>query len=414
MSIERTANDFLQRYPRIKGAIRPIYQRVMRGLSRPKIVLDGPVRRVSPMDGREYLFGYYDKSPWNASERYMLCLGARQTYREPAPNEPADVVLLDVTRDYSPTTLAQTKTWNSQQGCMLQWLGPDHESRFIYNDFRDGQYCSVIRTVESGTERVLPLPVYAVSPDGSFALTLDFSRLHRLRPGYGYTNLPDTTAGELVPAGPCIWKLDLGSGQFVPLLNYDEFVSLDHRRDMDGAEHKINHLMISPSGNRFMVLHRWITDRGQRFTRLVTGNCDGSELFNLSDNDFVSHCYWRSNEEILSFLASPGGVKGYYLLRDKTSDVERLWPELLVDGHPSYSPAGDRVVTDTYPNRSRISSVFVINGDRITRVARVFAPFKYDLDVRCDLHPRWDRSGTKVCIDAAAEGRRGLYVIDPV
>ena len=45
------------------------------------------------------------------------------------------------------------------------------------------------------------------------------------------------------------------------------------------------------------------------------------------------------------------------------------------------------------------------------RIARVFAPFRYDFDCRCDLHPRWSRDGKKVCIDSVHEGKRALYVI---
>ena len=45
-------------------------------------------------------------------------------------------------------------------------------------------------------------------------------------------------------------------------------------------------------------------------------------------------------------------------------------------------------------------------------IARVFAPFKYDNDTRCDLHPRWSRDGKKVCFDSVFEGHRGLYVVN--
>ena len=45
-------------------------------------------------------------------------------------------------------------------------------------------------------------------------------------------------------------------------------------------------------------------------------------------------------------------------------------------------------------------------------IARVFAPFKYDNDTRCDLHPRWNRAGDKICFDSIFEGHRGLYVVD--
>ena len=33
-------------------------------------------------------------------------------------------------------------------------------------------------------------------------------------------------------------------------------------------------------------------------------------------------------------------------------------------------------------------------------------------EIRCDLHPRWNRDGTKVCFDSAHEGARQLYVMD--
>ena len=104
--------------------------------------------------------------------------------------------------------------------------------------------------------------------------------------------------------------------------------------------------------------------------------------------------------------------RGYYLLQDWAKSYKRLWPTLFGDGHPSYGPDG-RVITDTYPDRRRVASIYLLEeGKQETPVlARVFAPFRYDNDVRCDLHPRWDRSGNAVCIDSVYEGKRELYVI---
>ena len=161
-----------------------------------------------------------------------------------------------------------------------------------------------------------------------------------------------------------------------------------------------------------MVLHRWF-QKGRKHTRLVTVNIDKAEMYNLSDDVFVSHCYWKNDVEILSFLRKKETGDHYYLMRDKTQDYKMYWPELNTDGHCSYSPDGRFIITDTYPNRKRIASVYLCTEEdnRSRRIARVFSPFKYDNDCRCDLHPRWNRKGDKVCIDSVHEGRRGLYVL---
>lgn len=98
-------------------------------------------------------------------------------------------------------------------------------------------------------------------------------------------------------------------------------------------------------------------------------------------------------------------------MKDRTQKYEKLWDELISDGHPSYSPDGSMVVTDTYPDRARVASIYYMKENKITRIVRVFSPFKYDNDLRCDLHPRWNRIGDKICFDSVFEGLRGLYVV---
>ena len=98
---------------------------------------------------------------------------------------------------------------------MAQWLGPHYDKEIIYNDMRANQYCAVILNVDTMQERVLPLPVYTVSSDGTMALTLDFSRLHQLRKGYGYAALPETTKRYCIASicrylevESCQWRSD--------------------------------------------------------------------------------------------------------------------------------------------------------------------------------------------------------------
>lgn len=413
VEIENMGKAALEQFPVIKRSAKRAYQLASVATSNEKIKSDGDIARVSPDDGFEYFYGYYDKSPWDATDRYMICIKAKQAYKSVAPKEPAIVGVIDTHDNNQFIQIGVTHSWNVQQSCMAQWVGPDFRTKIIYNDFRNGKYCSVIYNWENKTEeRVLPLPVYDVARDGSFLLSLDFSRLHRMRPGYGYSNLPEVTKSELCPDKGCIWKVDVNTGEIEELFKYTDLAAFEPDESMVGAEHKVNHLMISPNGKRFMVLHRWFQN-GRKHTRLVTVNVDKTEMYNLSDDVFVSHCYWKNDNEILSFLRKKDIGDHYYLMKDKTQEYQMFWPRLRTDGHCSYSPNGSLIVTDSYPNRKRMAFVYLCKEEQEqpVRIARVFSPFKYDNDCRCDLHPRWNRAGDKVCIDSVHEGKRGLYVI---
>lgn len=421
MSLEQKINYQLNKYPAVKKVIKRAYQRTMYAIS-PKIKSEGNITRISPDDKEhEYFFGYYDKSPWDISDRYMLCMRANDTWSDVSPKETADILLIDTEKKEDGKDrvkkIAETRAWNVQQSCMLQWLGPDYSSRVLYNDYRDGKYVSVILTLATMEERVIAAPVYSVSADGKFALTLDFSRLYNLRPGYGYYNVPEKTKGVVLPDATAIWKVDLETGEITDLLKYTDFANFQPRPEMkeDGSVHKVNHIMLSPNGKRFMVLYRWFC--GQRkYTRLVTCNVDGSDMYVLSDDDMVSHCFWKNDSEILAFENKHNGGPGYYLMKDKTQEYIHCWSQFSNDGHPSYSPDGSLIVTDSYPDRARVASINLMDGDETkkenTTIARVFAPFKYDNDTRCDLHPRWNHAGDKICFDSIFEGHRGLYVVD--
>ncbi len=422
MSLEQRINYQLNKVPGIKKYIKRGYQLAMYAIS-PKIKSEGNIERVSPNDSCEYFFGYYDKSPWDATGRYMLCMRADNTWSAPDPIGEAEIVLFDFNlnpndKDYC-RRVAITQTWNVQQGCMAQWLGPDFKSKVLYNDLRDGKYCSVILDIMTKEVRILPLPVYTVSADGKTALSLDFSRLHSLRLGYGYAALPEKTKGVALPDETCIWKMNIETGEVKPLLKYTDFAKFQPRPEMQvsGSVHKVNHIMLSPNGKRFMVLYRWFVG-SRKYTRLITCNVDGTDMYVLNDDDMTSHCYWKDDEHIIAFENKKDGGAGYYLMRDKTQEYKHLWPQLSNDGHPSYCPTDNNlVVTDSYPNRARVADVKLLKdtdpeGKEMKVIARVFAPFKYDNDTRCDLHPRWKRDGSAVCFDSVFEGHRGLYVVN--
>ena len=102
-------------------------------------------------------------------------------------------------------------------------------------------------------------------------------------------------------------------------------------------------------------------------------------------------------------------------MEDKTQNYYRYWSSVDYDGHPSFSPNEEKIVFDRYPDGKRIASIMVADNkmdeSAISTIVKLFTPFKYDNDTRCDLHPRWSRDGEKICFDAVFEGTRGLYEV---
>ena len=111
MGLEQRINYQLNKYPRIKKYIKRGYQLTMYAISH-KIKSEGDIICVSPSDASEYFFGYYDKSPWDATGRYILCMRAKDTWSEPDPLGEANILLIDTKDGNSFRVLATTHTWN--------------------------------------------------------------------------------------------------------------------------------------------------------------------------------------------------------------------------------------------------------------------------------------------------------------
>ncbi len=429
-----------------------------------------PMRRVSPDDGGHWLFGYYEKCPWNKSGRYLLGCRVEFVDRQPNPGEKMTVGMFDLMNNDQFIELDQTPSWSWQQGTMLQWRGGDSEKTVIYNSQRDGQPCGVIRDVASGGVNYLPMCVYAVSPTGKRAVTLDFGRLHRLRPGYGYANFEELTPDQATPETNGIFGFNLppapgsapgsspapgsstapvpgsspiitsasadsnatsggagGAGGPKLLISLAQLAALQPRPEMNGVHHWVNHLQWNTTGSHFAFLHRWQLDQhGRHQTRMCVARADGSDLRVVWDSLFYSHYDWRDDRHILGYTCNQAGQRGFYLHdRQGQEVIVQAYDHSIItsDGHCSYSPPAnppnppDRrwILNDTYPQGpQRMRSLMLFDPATQKRIdlAKIHAPAGFEGAIRCDLHPRWNRDGTQICIDSFHEKTRGMYLLD--
>ena len=95
------------------------------------------------------------------------------------------------------------------------------------------------------------------SNDGTQAVTLDFARLHRLRPGYGYASYAERFADDPAPEKLGIWHMDLKSGKHDLIIALRQLAGFHPDNRFKGVDHWVNHLQFNPGGTRFIFLHRW-------------------------------------------------------------------------------------------------------------------------------------------------------------
>ena len=378
--------------------------------------LRDPVRAVT-RGPKHHFFGYYDKCPWNFSGSLLLAHEVTFNDRPPSGDDAATVGVVRLHDRGTPfVPLGVSRAWNWQQGAMLQWHPADPENLFLHNDCRDHRLVAVTRTCDGREARTYDLPVYAVAPDGKSALSLNFARLHRHRPGYGYAGVGDPWAAEHHPAGDGIRLLDLETGAHTLVVSLATLAQVSPSEDMAGVHHWVNHIQISPDGERFAFFHLWQAEPGAWHVRLFTARLDGSELSCLLDSHVISHYDWLDGHRILVWTSIPALGNRFVLCDLATGSRTVIGDGVLTeDGHASFSPDRNWLLNDTYPDPFQMRTLMlyrVRSGERVD-IARLYSPkSKWWGEIRCDLHPRWSRDGTQACIDSVHSGERQLHIVD--
>ena len=374
-----------------------------------------PMLETFRVPGAHAYFGYFDVTPFSSDGRRLLAGVAKVPNRARQPGQRLQVGYFERGKGYSFVALDETTAWSWQLGCRMQWL-PEAEDTFLFNKVVDGRYVAVIRRLGvTQPLKVVPHPVYAMNPAGTNALSVNFSRLGSLRPGYGCLEVPDETSGQPCPAEEGVWNVDLSTGRSDLLLSLTDLAALAPHESMQGATHYVNHPCYNPSGSRFLVLHLWIKN-GNRYCRLVTADADGGRAYALINEGKVSHFAWLSDDTLLAYGRHAASGHHYHLYKDRTAEREVFAPKLLTtDGHPSYSPDRRWLLTDTYPDAFGEKRLLLLPRDdetNLIELGRFYTPASYHGDVRCDLHPRWSPLGDAICFDSCHEGTRAMYVLN--
>ena len=372
-------------------------------------------------------FGYYDKLEFDPSNRYVLANEVDFEGRSPTADDAIKVGMVDLQDHDKWIELGQSHAWSWQQGCMLQWI-PGSKSEVIWNDregdAKTGKFVSRIMDVHSKKLRTIPMPIYALSPDGKKAITTDFRRIQNHRPGYGYAGLPDPAKDLLIPATSGVWTVDILTGESKLIISIADATNIRYENgkpdEFQNASHWFNHLLFNTDGTRILFLHRWRdkdAKNGSFVTRMFTANADGSDLFTLDPHGQTSHFIWKDPKTVTAWAWNPADGLRFYDFTDHTRDVQVVGKGVMnVNGHNTYiaNTNNEWILNDTYPDNKRLQNPYLYHSPTRVRVplGHFSSPKNYTGEYRCDTHPRSSPDGNWVVIDSPHNEGRQMYLID--
>ena len=384
---------------------------------------------LTPEQGH-YTFGYYDRCAWSEDNLMHLGLRIPQQERLPLPGEPAEVGYVDsLSRRFH--KVGDTLAWCHQQGAMTLWL--KHRSRtFIYNDFiRDGMRwlpITRIHSLDEGAAGHYDVPIYTISRDGRWGVTLNFSRIPRRGYSYAIAELP-LHAPEPDLDGDGLSLVDMITSEVKLIASYRQLINAHpFPYDLQDVYMWLNHAIFNCDASRVMVLFRYSPSvRKSRSWRtyMYTMDLDGNDLrCSLSDifwrHGAISHQIWgRTPQEILVDADWGGHAFGHeYIVFDESRhpfQAHRISTGMGPAGHLNFSPDGKWMAADTYPDKEGVQHLALVNvatgeweeiGSFLHRTPGAIG------DMRCDLHPRWSEDGTLLTVDTIHEGPRNIYLLD--
>jgi hypothetical protein len=375
-----------------------------------------PIRAIT--EGSEaHWFAYYDKHQFDPGNRYVLGMRVGFEGRSPTPDDVIYLGMIDLEDGDRWIPLGESRAWGWQQGCMLQWV-PGSTNEVLYNDREGETFFSVIKNVFTGESRRLPRPIYTLSPDGKTGVSINFARLDNTRPGYGYKGGRDPYADEIHPEKDGIFRVDLETGDTELIVSLAQIAAIPVEEPPAG-KHWFNHLLFNTDGTRFIFLHRVhhsLEKTNSWTTRMFTAAPDGSDIHCVADHLMVSHFIWRNPKQILAWSREPETGNRFHLYDDQTDRVEVIGEGILThDGHCSYSPCGNWIITDTYPDKERMQTLLLYRpaDNHVEPLGRFYQYPEHRGEWRCDLHPRWSRDGRYVTIDSThGDGKRQIYLLD--
>ena len=427
----------------------------------PKQVIEKYIKEIFQTDS-EYTewFGYYNYDVLSKDCKKMLCNRATFEGRVISDQDTIEVGCYNI-KSGEWNSIGKTNSFNWQQGAMLQWLpGEGNENKVIYNIAEDNRFKSVIFDIVTKEERTIDFPVYCITPDGNYAISLNYERSYWCR-AYHYQPIVNKAYDVDVAEDDGIFKVNLSTNQIERILSIQDIIKNDANAAFSSAKHWLEHIMLNKEGSKIAFLHRYTHGEGY-ITRLCVCNIDGSNLQVISGwrDNLWSHLGWKTENSfaiyavkqnsLMTSYAKQGKIdgnknkktfkarlfavakkitpkfikellqrseNGYQIFEQKGETfVKTDWykeKQFSIDGHPSFTKDGKYMITDSYPDKHGYQKLMVYNTQtrKCLVLAKLLAPLKGN-PASCDLHPKFCQNQQYVVVDTAYSQKHKMIVFE--
>lgn len=426
-------------------------------LSMYKLYNNWQVYYQTPQDTEySYFFGYYDKSPLSHDSSKLLFHRVKFDGREQLENEEVEIGFVEL-KTNKITVIASTLAWNWQQGAQLQWLGPDFNTRFIYNTIQNGQLLSYIYDIEAKQTKKVQYSIYSVFSCGTRALSIDYGHLFDLRPGYNYINYGYSAHSDL-HRNTSVTLVDLESGSFETILTLSDILEQHNLHDLSDLPCWIEHIDISPDQEKFSFFVRWSRNNTD-FSRVFISNVKNpKQIYMLPDNKFYSHYSWVDNTNFSIWTQ-----KIFYPSNDSTDSSQPSFANQLTNtkikikaylskfiprfifrkfkstsklsifsekgklksvipldsispnGHQTWYRNGKSLLIDTYQDDKNFRKLFsyCTISQQLEPIGKFYSHYN-DSTFRCDLHPHFDKKEKLIAIDSSHNTKRSILLLKSI
>lgn len=430
-----------------------------------KVILSEYLHKIfeTPSKDTSEWFGYYNYDTLNYNQTKMLCNRAKFDGVAPQKGMSIELGYYDI-----PTGIwhhiADSDSWNWQQGAMLQWLpGKGNEAKVIFNTTRNNHNTACIYNIDTKEATEIDWAIYGITPDGTKSISLEMERSHWCR-AYHYKSVSNKEWDGAIVEEDGVFEIDLINNTRKRIISIQDIIKTDYQQGFDNFKHWLEHIMISPDGQKICFLHRYspVENVFAYKTRVFIANIDGTSLNVLPGTDQFqwSHFGWGVNQDfciytykderyknvpgiselikgkrvsignickrtvltIARFLprkisALVSGRDSYYQYynckSEKSLNLVENWRSSLfyIDGHPSFTNDGEYIITDTYPDKAGYQSLIIYNiisGKGVT-IGRFFANYKGN-PASCDLHPKLSHNNNFLVVDTAYDEKHHMMI----